>query len=174
MSVLFLIIYHFDFDGRIAVLLSLLSLPMSMFLPRHELRRNNDIILSVLYLVIYSDLSLVMRKPDFCICENKDADQLRSNCATDQRLCLRYTDSTIPLLPKSEISSLWTCSVAVQPGLCRTWSDTQKTGFLTTRLILSDARLVVEWLDNEVLETIGYNVLILFFRLPILSFKPIR
>ena len=24
----------------------------------------------------------------------------------DQRLCFRYTDSTIPLLPKSEISSL--------------------------------------------------------------------
>ena len=51
-------------------------------------------------------LSLVMRKPPFCKCENKDADQLRSNCAADQRLCFRYTDSTIPLLPKSEISSL--------------------------------------------------------------------
>ena len=48
-------------------------------------------------------MSLVMRKPEFCICENKDADQLRSNCAADQRLCFRYTDSTIPLLPKSEI-----------------------------------------------------------------------
>ena len=42
-----------------------------------------------------------MRKPDFCICENKDADQLRS--AAGQRLCFRYIDSTIPLLPKSEI-----------------------------------------------------------------------
>ena len=51
-------------------------------------------------------LSLVMRKLDFCICENKDADQLRSSCAADQRLCFRYTDSTIPLLSKSEISSL--------------------------------------------------------------------
>ena len=50
--------------------------------------------------------SLVMRKPDFCICENKDADQLRGNREADQRLCFRYTDSTIPLLPKSEISSL--------------------------------------------------------------------
>ena len=29
-------------------------------------------------------LSLVMRKPAFCICENKAADQLRSNCAADQ------------------------------------------------------------------------------------------
>ena len=51
-------------------------------------------------------MSLVARKPDFCICENKDADQLRSNREADQRLCFRYTDSTIPLLPKSEISNL--------------------------------------------------------------------
>ena len=47
-----------------------------------------------------------MRKPAFCICENKDADQLRGNREADQRLCFRYTDSTIALLPKSEISSL--------------------------------------------------------------------
>ena len=66
-----------------------------------------------------------MRKPDFCICENKDADQLRGNreadqrllCENkdadqlrgnreaDQRLCFRYIDSTIPLLSKSKISS---------------------------------------------------------------------
>ena len=51
-------------------------------------------------------LSLVMRKPASCICENKDADQLRGNREADQRLCLRYIDSTIPLLSKYEISSL--------------------------------------------------------------------
>ena len=51
-------------------------------------------------------LSLVMRKPAFCMCENKDADQLRGNREADQRLCFRYMDSTIPLLPKSEILSL--------------------------------------------------------------------
>ena len=42
-----------------------------------------------------------MRKPAFYICENKDADQLRSNCAADQRLCFRYMDSAIPLLSKT-------------------------------------------------------------------------
>ena len=42
----------------------------------------------------------------FCLCENKGADQLRSNCEADQRLCFCYTDSTIPLLSKSKISSL--------------------------------------------------------------------
>ena len=40
-----------------------------------------------------------MGKPIICICENKDADQLRGNREADQRLCFRYTDSTIsPLL----------------------------------------------------------------------------
>ena len=43
-----------------------------------------------------------MGKPAFCICENKDADQLRGNREADQRLCFRYIDHTIPLLPKSE------------------------------------------------------------------------
>ena len=76
-----------------------------------------------------------MRKPDFCICENKDADQLRGKREADQRLCFRYADSTIPLLPISEISSLYPSTVAVQPGMCRTWSETPKTSFLTTRLI---------------------------------------
>ena len=51
-------------------------------------------------------MTRVMRKPTLCICENKDADQLCGNRTADQRLCFRYIDSTIPLLPKSEISSL--------------------------------------------------------------------
>ena len=76
-----------------------------------------------------------MKKAAFCICENKDADQLRGNHEADQRLCFRYTDSTIPLLPKSEISSIWPSSVAVQDGLCQSWSETLKTGFLRTSSI---------------------------------------
>ena len=47
-----------------------------------------------------------MRKPDFCLCENKGADQLRSNCEADQGLCFHYSDSTTPLLPKFQASSL--------------------------------------------------------------------
>ena len=80
-------------------------------------------------------MSRIVRKAAFCICENKDADQLRGNCKADKRLCFHYTDSTISLLRKYEISSLQPSSVAVQPGLCGTWSETPKTGFLTTRLI---------------------------------------
>ena len=51
-------------------------------------------------------MSRVIGKPDFCICENKDADQLHGNREADQRLCFCYTDSTLRLLPISEISSL--------------------------------------------------------------------
>ena len=47
-----------------------------------------------------------MGKPTICICENKDADQLRGNREADQRLCFRYTDSTTPLLLISQISSI--------------------------------------------------------------------
>ena len=56
--------------------------------------------------LLHLKMSCVMRKPTFCIFANKDADQLRGNPEADQRLCFRYMDSTIPLLPKSEISSL--------------------------------------------------------------------
>ena len=54
----------------------------------------------------YYHLSLVVRKSAFCICKNKDADQLRSNCAADQRICFRYINTTIPLLSKTEIACL--------------------------------------------------------------------
>ena len=55
-----------------------------------------------------------MGKPTICIGENKDADQLRGNREADQRLCFRFSDSTIPLLLKSEISSLYR-PVCVRP-----------------------------------------------------------
>ena len=64
-------------------------------------------------------LNLLMRKLAFCICKNKDADQLRGNREADQCLCFRYTDKTIPILTKSEISSLLPYSIIARPGLCR-------------------------------------------------------
>ena len=38
-----------------------------------------------------------MRKPAFCICENKDADKLRGDREADKPLFSLHTDSTIPL-----------------------------------------------------------------------------
>ena len=65
-----------------------------------------------------------MGKPTNCIGENKGADQLRGDREADQRLCFRYTDSTIPLLLKSENSSFYPASVTAQPDLCQTCSET--------------------------------------------------
>ena len=59
-----------------------------------------------LSIALFIHLSRIMRNPTFCICENKDTDQLRGNREADQRLCFRYIDRTIPLLSKSEILSL--------------------------------------------------------------------
>ena len=47
--------------------------------------------------------------------------------AADQYLCFRYVDSTIPLLFKS--------SVAVEPIVFQTKSESPKVGFLRTQLI---------------------------------------
>ena len=72
------------------------------------------------------NLSHPMGKPTICIGENKGADQLRGNREADQRHCFRYSDSNIPLLLKSEISSFWLFSVLVQVlvGLFWTCSET--------------------------------------------------
>ena len=93
-----------------------------------------------------------MRKPASCICENKDA--------SDQRLCFRYLDSTIPLLPKSEILSILPSSVAVQPDFCRTWSETPKTDFLKTRLIyfLYDITIIASILHNMMLQKLNNGI----------------
>ena len=63
-----------------------------------------------------------MRKSDFCLYENKGAYQLCS-CTADKRLCFRYMNSTIPLLPKSEISSFVPFSVVVESDLVRNPDD---------------------------------------------------
>ena len=47
-------------------------------------------------------------------------------------LATRIVQSLYFLNPKFQTSSH--LSVAVQPGLCETWSETPKTGFLRTRL----------------------------------------
>ena len=89
--------------------------------------RNRTVNARLLGWMLYQ-LSCIMRKPAFCMCQNKGKDQLRSYAD----LCpwFHFIDSTIYLLPKSEISRLWPSSVAVQFILCRTWSETPKTGFL--------------------------------------------
>ena len=67
---------------------------------------------------------------------NKGADQpahLRSLIRAFVVCCL---DSIILLVSTSEIWSLYLASVAAQAGLSLPWSQTPKTGFLVTMLIL--------------------------------------
>ena len=55
-------------------------------------------------------MSPVVRKSAFCICENKDADQLGGNRTAHQRLCFRYLVQSLYFLnPKFQASDcpLW-------------------------------------------------------------------
>ena len=77
-----------------------------------------------------------MTKPAFAICEQQ---RRRSACASAQSgsvFLVRYLGSIIPLVSISEISSLYLASLAAQAGLCLTLSQTPKSGFLVTRIIM--------------------------------------
>ena len=80
-------------------------------------------------------MSLVMGKPVFALCEQKDADQAAHPRSLISIFVIRCLDSLTPLVSISEISSIYLASVAAQVGLSLTWPETPKTGFLVTRLI---------------------------------------
>ena len=68
-----------------------------------------------------TEMSRVVRKPAFCICESKDADQLRSNREADQPFVFatRIVQSLYFLNTKFQASSnpMWLYSpVCVGPG----------------------------------------------------------
>ena len=50
---------------------------------------------------------------------------------------VHWLDSIIPLVCISEISIIYLVSVTAQTGLSLSWSETAKTGFLVTRLIVT-------------------------------------
>ena len=73
------------------------------------------------------NMSCVTRKLAFCI----GADQLHSKCAADQCLCFRYIVQSLCFQNFQPQSIFCGCTA------CRTWSETQKTGFLVMWLIIS-------------------------------------
>ena len=97
-------------------------------------------------------------KTAFCICKNRDADQLHRNC---EKTCLRgfrYIDRPTPLIPKSEISSLYPSSVAAQPALCLTSPETPKTGLLVSKVIYYHrAYVTVESLRDTEINAVSVN-----------------
>ena len=76
---------------------------------------------------------------------NKGAGQPAHACSLISTFVIRCLDSIIPLVSISEISSLFIASVAAQAGLCLLGSQTKKTGFLMTWLILSRLYLISIW-----------------------------
>ena len=50
-------------------------------------------------------MSCIIRKPAFCICDNKGTVQLHCNHTADQLLCFCYIEGTISLLPKPEFQA---------------------------------------------------------------------
>ena len=103
-------------------LMSLENLLSAWIFPKTESSNSN-------HFLWLKQMSCLKRKPTICICENKDADQLRGNREADQRLCFRYSESTIHRLLKSEISRFLLSPVPVQPGMCRTCSKTTSLVF---------------------------------------------
>ena len=77
-----------------------------------------------------------MRNPAFCMCENKGADQLRSNCAADQRLYFRYMDSTIPYSLNTKFKLL-----NILNG-CTAWFVSDLIGNLEDRFSHNEAHLM--------------------------------
>ena len=78
----------------------------------------------------------VMRKPVMLNVNNKGADQPAHPHSLISTFVVHCLDSIIPLVSISKISSLCLASVAAQAGLSLPWSQTPKTGFIVTKLIL--------------------------------------
>ena len=76
-----------------------------------------------------------MRKHDFCISDNKDADQLRSNCKTDQRLCFRYIDLSTYYIQNFK-------PLAILCG-CTTWYVSDLVGNPKDRFSRNAAQIIV-------------------------------
>ena len=92
------------------------------------------------------NFSCRMVKPTICICKNKDADQLRSNCEADQRLCFCYMDSAISIL-YIQSSKLLACFCD-----CTGWFISDLVGdpncwFSHTKAHLISLKMII---DNEV------------------------
>ena len=71
----------------------------------------------------------------YAICEQQIRRSACASAQSDQCLFVRCLYNIIPLVSISKISSLYLASVAAQAGLCLTWSQTLKTGFLVMGLI---------------------------------------
>ena len=111
-----------------------------------------------------------MRKPTFCMCENKGTDQLRSIHAADQRLSFSLIDSTIPhyfLNRTFELLAIFCCFTAqfvsdlvsllearfshdVAQSLLETPQDWD-TRFKTVRFLKAIGQVSITWAVGEII-----------------------
>ena len=121
---------------------------------------NNSASTKVIMLFVY--MGHPIKIPTICIIIRK---QRRGNCTVDQFLCLLYTDSAIPHLLKSQISSFQPSPMSVKVGLCQTWSETSKTVFShITALWYVFFRILPPKCGMLVLDILGANNLMDTFR----------
>ena len=65
--------------------------------------------------------------------------KISSDRTADQRLCFRYIDITAPIRNFKHQTIFY---MAVQPGLCLTWSENPKTCFVVTWLIYQSGVII--------------------------------
>ena len=79
-----------------------------------------------------------LRREKTCLwwfANNKGTDQPVHSCSLISAFVIHFLESTISKLATSEISIFLLVSVSEETGLNLTFSETLKTGFLTTRAI---------------------------------------
>ena len=92
-------------------------------------------------------MSRLMRKPTICICENKDADQLHSNCEADQGLilcmmCRLVRASTEHIYSNTEIAI---CSFTTKYQNLKTLVMVKKLKLQSTLHIASSTYMLTKW-----------------------------
>ena len=99
---------------------------------------------SCLAIISISYMSSIMRKPDFCLCENKGADQLRSKQLSAFVFATWIVQFLFFLNLEFPVSSHL---LIVQLILCLTWSKTQIVGFLMRSLVYKISfQLFIPWM----------------------------
>ena len=82
---------------------------------------------------VLKSLGVDASKPDFRAANNKGADQPGHVRSLISVVVIRLMENIISKLATSEISVFYLVSVAEQTRLCVTWSESPRTGFLTSR-----------------------------------------
>ena len=77
-----------------------------------------------------------MRTTDLCLCENKCADQLCSNCTADQHICFHDRDNPSSNYVQNFKILAFFCG-CIGWFVSETWSEILKTGFLMLWLMSS-------------------------------------